>query len=178
LDKRQHSHRITIKSGGGGIGIHFDSTINTFPGPRYHKEIWKIGKCRTLLFLMSSENLKLIFLCTGGAYYVPYSCLLISNKFCNGEERPEPGEQVPLCACSFTPLSMGPETSLMGSLHKTTYAPMIYTALCIMFWMRVYPFLGQVGGGRALEISRFLCPKFVRIFSVQGLLTTCYFQFF
>ena len=24
--------------------------------------------------------------------------------------------------------------------------PMIYTALCIMFWMRAYPLLGQVGG--------------------------------
>ncbi len=39
--------------------------------------------------------------------YVPYSCLLISNKFCNGGggERPEQGEQVPLCTCSSTPLS-------------------------------------------------------------------------
>ena len=32
-------------------------------------------------------------------------------------------------------------------VHKTTYAPMIYTALYIMFWMRAYPLLGQVGGG-------------------------------
>ncbi len=32
-------------------------------------------------------------------------------------------------------------------MHKTTYAPMIYTALCIMFWMRAYPLRGQVGGG-------------------------------
>ncbi len=174
MDKRQHSHRITIKSGGGGaLGSTLIRQLIHFPGPRYHKEIWKIGKCRTLFFLMSSENLKLILLCTGGAYYVPYSCLLISNKFCNGEERPEQGEQVPLCACSFSPLSMGPETSLMGSSHKTTYAPMIYTALCIMIWMRAYPFLGQVEGDWALKISIFLCPKFV-----QGLLTTCYFQFF
>jgi hypothetical protein len=29
-------------------------------------------------------------------------------------------------------------------VHKTTYAPMIYTALCIMFWMRAYPLLGRV----------------------------------
>ncbi len=35
-------------------------------------------------------------------------------------------------------------------VHKTTYAPIIYTALCIMFWMRAYPLLGQVGGGWAL----------------------------
>ena len=29
----------------------------------------------------------------------------------------------------------------------TIYAPLIYTAPCIMFWMRAYPLLGQVGGG-------------------------------
>jgi hypothetical protein len=44
-------------------------------------------------------------------------------------------------------------------VHKTTFAPMIYTALCIMFWMYAYPLLGQVGGGRALEISSFLGHK-------------------
>jgi hypothetical protein len=32
-------------------------------------------------------------------------------------------------------------------VHKTTYAPMIYTALCIMFWICAYPLRGQVGGG-------------------------------
>ncbi len=31
-------------------------------------------------------------------------------------------------------------------VHKTTYAPMIYTALCIMFCMHSYLLLGQVGG--------------------------------
>jgi hypothetical protein len=43
---------------------------------------------------------------------------------------------------------------LWALVHKTTYAPMIYTALCIMFWIRAYPLhplLGQVGGGWALE---------------------------
>jgi hypothetical protein len=40
----------------------------------------------------------------------------------------------------------------------TIYAPMIYTALCIMFWMRAYPLLGQVGGGWALEFESFLGP--------------------
>jgi hypothetical protein len=28
----------------------------------------------------------------------------------------------------------------------TIYVPMIYTALCIIFWMRAYPLRGQVGG--------------------------------
>ncbi len=30
---------------------------------------------------------------------------------------------------------------------------MIYTALCIMFWMRAYPLRGQEGGGWALEFE-------------------------
>jgi hypothetical protein len=46
----------------------------------------------------------------------------------------------------------------------TIYAPMIYTAPCIMFWMRAYPLRGEVGGGWALhcEKSRFVlasCQK-------------------
>ncbi len=36
-------------------------------------------------------------------------------------------------------------------VHKTIYAPMIYTALCIMFWMHANPLPGQVGGRCALE---------------------------
>ncbi len=43
-------------------------------------------------------------------------------------------------------------------VHKNTYAPMIYTARCIMFWIHAYPLLGQVGGGWALEILSFLGP--------------------
>jgi hypothetical protein len=35
---------------------------------------------------------------------------------------------------------------------------MIYTAPCIMFWMRAYPLRGEVGGGWALEFSSFLGP--------------------
>jgi hypothetical protein len=30
---------------------------------------------------------------------------------------------------------------------------MIYTATCIMFWMRAYPIRGEVGGGWALEFE-------------------------
>ncbi len=36
--------------------------------------------------------------------------------------------------------------------------PMIYTAMCIMFCMRAYPLLGEVGGGWALEFPSFLDP--------------------
>ncbi len=38
------------------------------------------------------------------------------------------------------------------------YAPMIYTAPCIMFWMLAYPLRGEVGGGWALEFPSFLGP--------------------
>ncbi len=41
-------------------------------------------------------------------------------------------------------------------MHKTTYAPVIYTAPCIMFWMGAYTLLGEVGGGWALEFPSFL----------------------
>ena len=40
----------------------------------------------------------------------------------------------------------------------TIYAPMIYTAPCIMFWMRAYQLRGKVGGGWALEFLSFLGP--------------------
>jgi hypothetical protein len=40
----------------------------------------------------------------------------------------------------------------------TIYAPMIYTAPCIMFWMRAYSLRGEVGGGWALEFPSFLGP--------------------
>ncbi len=40
----------------------------------------------------------------------------------------------------------------------TIYAPMIYTAQRIMFWMRAYPLQGEVGGGWALEFESFLGP--------------------
>jgi hypothetical protein len=46
-------------------------------------------------------------------------------------------------------------------VHKTTYAPVIYTPLCIMFWRRGYTLLGEVGGGWALEFPSFLGPKWL-----------------
>jgi len=45
-------------------------------------------------------------------------------------------------------------------VHKTTCAPMIYVAMCLVFWMCVsYPLqVGQVGRGWALDIESFLGP--------------------
>ncbi len=41
-------------------------------------------------------------------------------------------------------------------VHKTTFAPMIYTSPFVMIFD---PLLEQVGGGWTLEISSFLGPK-------------------
>jgi hypothetical protein len=57
-----------------------------------------------------------------------------------------------------TPSVWALKPPLWALVHKTTYAPMIYTAVCIMFSMRAYPLLGQVGGGCALEFESFLGP--------------------
>ncbi len=58
---------------------------------------------------------------------------------------------------------VGPGPGLIIQLNKvdftvTIYAPMIYTAPCIIFWMRAYPLRGEVGGGWALEFLSFLGP--------------------
>jgi hypothetical protein len=45
---------------------------------------------------------------------------------------------------------------MLCTFDFTIYASMIYTAPCIMFWMRVYPLRGEVGGGWALEFPSFL----------------------
>jgi hypothetical protein len=112
---------------------------------------------------------KFLFLYIRGAYYVPYSFLFISNKFCNGGSGP---------SSSFMHLS-GPSRAIQSLyapapppptvwalkppswalMLKTTYAPMLHTPLCIMFWMHAYPLLGQVEGSWAPEISSFLGPK-------------------
>jgi hypothetical protein len=41
------------------------------------------------------------------------------------------------------------------ALSLTIYAPVIYTAPCIMFWMGAYTLRGEVGGGWALEFPIF-----------------------
>jgi hypothetical protein len=56
----------------------------------------------------------------------------------------------------YLPLLKSP---LEAHVRKTTYAPMLYTSLYVMFLMRADPLLGQVGGGWTLEISTFLGPK-------------------
>ncbi len=38
------------------------------------------------------------------------------------------------------------------------YAPMIYTAPCVMFWLRADLLRGQLGGGSTQEIETFFGP--------------------
>jgi hypothetical protein len=42
----------------------------------------------TLVYITNNDHIMYNILLTGGAYYVPYSFLLISNKFCNGGRGP------------------------------------------------------------------------------------------
>jgi hypothetical protein len=105
-----------------------------------------------------------LYLCIGGAYYEPYSCLLISNKFCFVGGAARAGR-----TSSFMHLLLHPpqlfalKPPSWALVHKTTYEPMVYTALWIMFWMPAFPLLGQVGGGWALEFLSFWAPNGTRL---------------
>ena len=79
-----------------------------------------------------------LFLCTRAFHYVPYSFLLISNKFCvyvyctvyNLTALPP----------SRPPTSYGPWKLLGAQVHKTIYGPLIDTALYVMFlnWANLF----------------------------------------
>ncbi len=43
-------------------------------------------------------------------------------------------------------------------VKSTIYAPMIYTAPCIMFWMHAYPFTRASGRGLGTGIREFFGP--------------------
>jgi hypothetical protein len=49
--------------------------------------------------------------------------------------------------------------ALEAHVHKTTFEPLIGTALYVIPLMRTNPLLWQMGGGWALEISTFFGPK-------------------
>jgi hypothetical protein len=79
-----------------------------------------------MIFVASKNGRTVKIYASGGAYYVPYSCLLISNKFCNGGGggRAQAGRTSSFMILLLHPLSMGPETSLVGSCtqnHLCTY---------------------------------------------------------
>ncbi len=78
--------------------------------------------------------------------------MLISNKFCDLRKiyctGPWKLAKIPL---------RNPLMSPSGAhVHKTTFVPLIVTALYVMLLMWANPLLGQVKGGWALEISTFL----------------------
>jgi hypothetical protein len=87
-----------------------------------------------------------------------YSFLLISNKFCDLSLLHWMGahcnkKNLPHWALSFPP---NPSYGPLTHVNKTTYGPLIDTALYVIILMRANPLLGQVEGGCALEISTFL----------------------
>jgi hypothetical protein len=66
-------------------------------------------------------------LCTGGAYYVPYSFLFISKKFCNGGGAARAGWLSSFIHLLLHPPQYGPWNLPCGLLvHKITYAPVIF----------------------------------------------------
>jgi hypothetical protein len=109
----------------------------------------------------NGEQRYLPILSTGYAYYlyIPYSCLLISYKFCNGGSGPSRVIKFLYAPAPPPPSVWALKPPSWALVHKTTDGPMIYTTLCIMVWMRAYTLLGQVGGGWAQEILSFLGPK-------------------
>jgi hypothetical protein len=94
-----------------------------------------------------------------------YSFLLISNKFCDfslmrwvGGGGEQCGKKNLLhCAPLLSPKAE--LWALESHVLKTTYVPLIDTALYVMLLMRANPLHGQVGGGWATGISTFLGPK-------------------
>ncbi len=95
------------------------------------------------------------FLCTGAFLDVGYSFLLISNKFCDLRKIYCTGSWK-LARIPFHNPLMSPSGALV---HKTTFVPLIVTALYVMLLMWANPLLGQVEGGWTLEISTFLAPN-------------------
>ncbi len=66
----------------------------------------------------------------------------------------------PFLSCIFfsSPANMKFKLWKVLRAEGAIYAPMIYTAPCVMLLMRADPLRGQVGGGWALEIWSFLGP--------------------
>ncbi len=55
-------------------------------------------------------------------------------------------------------------------VHKTTYSPMIYTSLCIMFWMRAYPITWAGGRGLGPGILEFFWPQMALAYRLDHIL--------
>ncbi len=73
------------------------------------------------------------------------------------------GSTPPPLAHSLYPKLWALEAPVGALVLKTTYAPMINTALYVMRLMQADPLLGLVGGGLALEISTFWAPNGTRL---------------
>ncbi len=54
-------------------------------------------------------------------------------------------------------------------VHKTTYEPMIYTCLCVMFLMRADTLRGQVGGGLRPGKLEFFGPQMALAYRLDAI---------
>ncbi len=118
---------MNILVGGGGVEC---------PGfvPRRIWFTWKLGSGAVHI------------LCTGGTYYVPDSFLFISNKFCNSGSGSSRVIKFLYAPATPPPIVWALKPLLWALVHETNYAPMIYTSLCITFWVLAYPFTGKWKG--------------------------------
>ncbi len=80
-------------------------------------------------------------------------------SLCSEHLAPDSGDRDSAGVCRGEKL-LHRHPGVQSSLHDviTIYAPVIYTAPCIMFWMGAYTLRGEVGGGWALEFPSFLGP--------------------
>ncbi len=107
-----------------------------------------------------------ILLCTGGAYFVPYSFLFISNKFCNGGSGPSRvikflylPSPPPLTVWALDLPTIHPLKSPGGLKQQTNRCikqPMhlgLYSPVHNVLDGCINPLHVEVGGGWALEFS-------------------------
>jgi hypothetical protein len=72
----------------------------------------------------------------------------VEKKYCTGP-----------CKLATIPLYNLLRSPVGAHVHKTTYGPLVDTALYLILLMRANPLQGQGGGGWSLEIWTFLGPK-------------------
>jgi hypothetical protein len=69
---------------------------------------------------------------------------MISSKFCMGGSVLSRANKLLYAPAPPPPSVWALKPPSWALVHKTTSAPIFYTALCIMFWMHAYPLLGRM----------------------------------
>ncbi len=119
--------------------------------PNFLAVLSTIFQTKSWFFLFYAPEVHIMYLTVSS--WIQISCIMRGSGL---------NRALKFLTCSPTPSPPhGPWNLPCGLLYikPPMHLWYMYTALCIMFWMRAYPLLGQVGGGWALEISSFLGPK-------------------